>query len=62
MVNFLQISDAADFDWGAGGSGFVPAGATGGNANHAAPVPEPAAWLMVVVAALAGFVAWRRRG
>jgi hypothetical protein len=63
VLNFLLISDGTNFTWGAGGSGGTPAamadaGSVGGVATNA--VPEPATWLLTVLAALAVLAARRR--
>ena len=61
VVNVLNIANSSGtFNWSALGGGITPA-ATGGSVASSAAVPEPATWLLVVMAALAGFVAWRRR-
>ena len=55
VVNFLNIADTSGaFSWGTAGSG------TSGSQNVVA-VPEPATWLLAVLAALAAFATWRRR-
>ena len=62
VVNFLQISNGTDFNWGAGA--VADAASVGGASDAgsvANAVPEPATWLLLALAALAGLAAWRRR-
>ena len=64
VVNFLNIANGSgSFSWSAGSGGIEPLSfdATQ-NKDAVAPVPEPATWLLVSMAALAGLLAWRRRG
>ena len=62
VVNFLNIANGSgSFSWDAGGSGIAPAGLGETDVNSGATVPEPATWMLAVMAALAGLVAWRRR-
>ena len=61
VVNVLNIANSSGtFNWSSFGGGITPA-ATGGPVASGAAVPEPATWLLAVMAALAGLVAWRRR-
>ena len=61
VVNVLNIANASgSFSWSVPGGDISPA-ATGGPVASGAAVPEPATWLLAVIAALAGLVAWRRR-
>ena len=61
VVNVLNIANASgSFNWSSFGGDISPA-ATGGPVASGAAVPEPATWLLAVIAALAGLVAWRRR-
>ena len=61
VVNVLNIANAGgSFNWSSFGGDISPA-ATGGPVASGAAVPEPATWLLAVIAALAGLVAWRRR-
>ena len=61
VVNVLNLANASgSFNWSSFGGDISPA-ATGGPVASGAAVPEPATWLLVVMAALAGLVAWRRR-
>ena len=63
VVNFLNIaSSSGTFNWSSLGGGIAPA-ATGGSGAVAsgATVPEPATWLLAIMAGLAGVVVWRRR-
>ena len=61
VVNVLNIANASgSFSWSSFGGDISPA-ATGGPVASGAAVPEPATWLLAVIAALAGLVAWRRR-
>ena len=54
VVNFLNIADSSgNFPWGTVGGGLSD------NLNVIA-VPEPATWLLAVISALVGFMAWRR--
>ena len=63
VVNFLNIANGSgSFSWDAGGSGIAPAGLGETDVNSGATVPEPATWLLAVMATLAGPVIWRRRG
>ena len=58
VVNFLSIADGTDFTWGGGGS-LAPAGdSDAGSVAHA--VPEPAAWLLLLSAIVAGYLFARR--
>ena len=55
VVNFLNIADpSGNFTWEVAGGGISP------NQNAVA-APEPAAWLLAVIAAWMGMLAWRRR-
>ena len=55
VVNFLNIADSSgNFSWGTGGGGSS-------DKLNVIAVPEPATWLLAIMAASAGFVAWRRR-
>ena len=61
VVNVLNIANnSGTFNWSSFGGGITPA-ATGGPVASGAAVPEPATWLLAVMAALAGLFAWRRR-
>ena len=61
VVNVLNIANASgSFSWSVPGGDISPA-STGGPVASGAAVPEPATWLLAVIAALAGLVAWRRR-
>ena len=61
VVNVLNIANSSGtFNWSSFGGGITPA-ATGGSVASGAAVPEPATWLLAIMAALAGLVAWRRR-
>ena len=61
VVNVLNIANSSGtFNWSSFGGGIAPA-ATGGPVAGGATVPEPATWLLVIMAALTGLVAWRRR-
>ena len=61
VVNVLNIANSSGtFNWSSFGGDISPA-ATGGPVASGAAVPEPATWLLAVMAALAGLVAWRRR-
>ena len=61
VVNVLNIANSSGtFNWSVPGGDISPA-ATGGPVASGAAVPEPATWLLAVMAALAGLVAWRRR-
>ena len=55
VVNFLNIADSlGNFSWGTGGGGSS-------DSMNVIAVPEPATWLLSIMAVLAGFLAWRRR-
>ena len=55
VVNVLNIADGSGaFNWVSGSSGVASTDAGG-----AMPVPEPATWLLAVIAMLAGVIAWR---
>ena len=61
VVNVLNIANTdGSFNWSSVGGAISPA-ATGGSLAGGAAVPEPATWLLAVIAALAGLIAWRRR-
>ena len=61
VVNVLNIANASgSFSWSVPDGDISPA-ATGGPVASGAAVPEPATWLLAIMAALAGLVAWQRR-